>query len=77
MLLASDESREAVRALHLTHESMGKTLAAPSTILIDKDGIVRYTHFAEIVSDRPNPLTVLYEVQKLGNAEEKSGSGKD
>jgi peroxiredoxin len=77
VLLASDESGEAIKALHITHETMGKTLPAPSTILIDKEGIVRYAHYPSIVSDRPNPLTVVYEIQKLGPLDEKTEEGKN
>ncbi|MCW8131097.1 MAG: peroxiredoxin family protein [Planctomycetota bacterium] len=65
VLLASDESREAITALHIVHETMNKKLAAPATFLIDKNGIVRWVHYAQIVSDRPDPKQVLREVEKL------------
>lgn len=65
VLLASDASLEAITTLHIIHETMNKKLPVPTTFLIDKNGVVRYVHYAEIVSDRPDPKKVLREVEKL------------
>lgn len=67
-LLGSDASAEALRSLHLVHEFAGKTMAIPANILIGKDGVVRWTHYAKIASDRPSPGRVLDEVRKLAPA---------
>lgn len=75
VLLASDESHDAIKAFKLTHDTMGKELPAPATVLIDKKGIVRFAHYAALVSDRPNPKTVLLEVQRL--APDTSGEQSD
>ena len=67
-LLASDSEGMTIRSLHLLHESfakVGKTLAIPANILIDKKGIVRWTHYAIAVMDRPDPSEVLKKVLVL------------
>lgn len=69
-LLARDEDGAVIRKLGLVHHTMGRDLAAPASILVDKHGVVRWTHYAGLVSDRPNPQVVLREVQKLVPEEE-------
>lgn len=68
-VLASDTGGTAITALHLLHENLGKIgkkMAVPANILVDKNGIVRWAHYAQIVMDRPDPKTVLQAVQALG-----------
>jgi peroxiredoxin len=63
--LACDPKGEAVRKLALVHAAfgkIGKTLAVPANILVDKTGMVRWAHYAEIVSDRPDPKAVLAQL---------------
>lgn len=64
-LLAADPQAEALRTLHLVHEFAGRTVAAPANILVDKQGYVRWTHYAQLVPDRPDPRKILEEVKKL------------
>jgi peroxiredoxin len=71
-VLASDEDGNAIRALHLVHESfskVGKTLAVPANILIDEKGAVVWAHYASIVMDRPGPGVVLQKVLALSSNE--------
>ncbi len=66
--LACDPGAEAITALHLLQENMakvGKKVAIPTNILIDSEGIVRWTHYANIVMDRPDPRLVLEKVAAL------------
>jgi hypothetical protein len=56
--------------LHLLHESLGKVgkvMAIPANILVDEQGIVRWTHYANVVMDRPNPRKVLEKVLSVGS----------
>ncbi len=67
-LFACDPGGEEIGPLNLLQENMlkfKKRVAVPSNILIDAEGIVRWTHYASIVMDRPDPLTVLRQVQNL------------
>ena len=66
--LACDPKGEAIRKLAIVHAAfgkIGKTLAVPSNILVDATGMVRWAHYAEIVSDRPDPQAVLAQVAGL------------
>lgn len=66
--LACDPGAEAITALHLLQANMakvGKKVAIPSNILIDSEGIVRWTHYANIVMDRPDPRLVMEKVAAL------------
>jgi peroxiredoxin len=65
VFLAADPNGDAIRKLDLVHKSfgkIGKTLAIPANILLDSTGVVRWAHFANIVSDRPDPKEVLKKV---------------
>ena len=54
-----------LKQLHLEHDTGDEILSAPANILIDSKGIVRWTHYAGLVTDRPAPETVLEQVKKL------------
>jgi peroxiredoxin len=63
--LAADPNGDAIRKLDLVHKTfgkIGKTLAIPANILLDSSGVVRWVHYANIVSDRPDPKEVLQKV---------------
>ena len=64
-LLASDESRAAIGILKLVHPAMAKKLAAPANLLVDRQGVLRWAHYASEVSDRPQVEVVLREVGRL------------
>ena len=53
--LASDAKHEAIEALGLVHHTLGKTVAAPANLLIDKSGVVRWAHYSATVTDRVDP----------------------
>ena len=55
-----DVSADAVRALNVSGD-----LAQPTTIILDKQGIVRYQMTGKVTSDRPSVDTILTELQKL------------
>ena len=63
--LASDAEYKAIRALDLIHRTARKLLAVPANVLVDKDGIVKWAHYATIVADRPDPNDVLEKVRQL------------
>ena len=68
-MLACDPKGEVIRKLQIVHSAfgkIGKTLAVPANILVDSTGMVRWAHYAEIVSDRPDPKAVLSQVAALG-----------
>jgi len=63
--LAADPNGDAIRKLDLVHKifgKIGKTLAIPANILLDSSDVVRWVHYANIVSDRPDPKEVLQKV---------------
>ena len=67
-LLASDVGAKAIRSLNLLHESFarfGKTMPVPANILVDRNGVVVWTHYAGLVTDRPDPRFVLERVKSL------------
>jgi peroxiredoxin len=67
-LLACDPSCAAAESLHLLQSNMqavGKKLAVPSNILIDNQDVVRWTHYASIVMDRPDPKKVLDRIMEI------------
>lgn len=71
-ILAFDQGGAAIRALNLVHESfgkVGKTLAIPANILVDRNGSVVWAHYANIVMDRPAPEKVLQKVLALSSNE--------
>jgi peroxiredoxin len=72
-ILASDADGTATRTLNLVHESfgkLGKTLAIPANILVDEKGTVLWTHYANIVMDRPAPAKVLAKVLSMSTNED-------
>ena len=68
VVFASDENHTAIKTLHLVHDNFGDIIAAPANILVDSKGQVRWTHYADIVTDRPDPALILEQVKKLENA---------
>ena len=68
-----DESLEATRNLGLLLESAvpkdyypeyGKDTTWPASLVIDADGVIRYVELSKHIIDRPNPKTLLSELQK-------------
>ena len=56
------------RRLSLVHRGGGeggKDVPRPATIVIDRDGVVRWTFFANNVQVRPEPREVLSAVRGL------------
>ena len=69
-LLACDPNANAAAKLHLLQSNMarvGKRLAIPANILVDRRGVVRWVHFAQVVMDRPDPKRVLEQVETLNS----------
>ncbi len=63
-----DPGANAVTALNLLQSNMakfGKKVAIPSNILVDENGNVRWTRYADIVMDRPDPRLVMQKVLDL------------
>jgi peroxiredoxin len=78
-LFACDPDAEAATKLNLLQTNlakMGKRVAVPSNILVDEDGIVRWTHYAHIAMDRPDPRFVLERVLSVGSNRSLFGVGK-
>jgi peroxiredoxin len=70
VILACDPNAEAIRKLSLVHAQfgkVGKTLSIPANILMDAKGVVQWVHYAETVSDRPDPKAVLKKVLTVGS----------
>ena len=68
VLLASDAKGEAIERLQLQHATfgkIGKKLAVPANILLDRNGRVAWIHVANVVMDRPSPGDVLAHVKAL------------
>jgi peroxiredoxin len=68
VLLASDVQGAAIEKLQLTHQmfgKIGKKIAVPANILLNKDGRVAWVHIANVVMDRPDPAEVLAHVKAL------------
>jgi peroxiredoxin len=63
--IASDTKHNAIETLHLVHDNYGDIIAAPATIVIDEKGVVRWSHYAKLVTDRPDPGVVMEQVKKL------------
>ncbi len=71
-ILASDADGSAIRGLNLLHESLGKVgkvMSVPANVLLDKDGIVQWVHYARMITDRPDPRSVLRQVLAVGSNE--------
>jgi len=63
-----DPGAQSITALNLLQANMskmGKKVSIPATVLVDREGIVQWTHYAGIVMDRPDPKSVLDIVTKL------------
>ncbi|MBE7464665.1 MAG: hypothetical protein HS116_14405 [Planctomycetes bacterium] len=67
-MLGTVEDVKALEALHLLHRSAFKTMADASNILIDRDGIVRWTYYSARNTDRATPEEVLGTVRGLPQA---------
>ncbi len=62
----ADTDLVVTRRLGLIHPGGGpggKDVPRPATIVIDRDGIVRWTAFANNVQSRPNPKDVIRAVR--------------
>jgi len=67
-VLIGDEKGVAIQLLQLQHTSfskVGRMMAIPANILIDKDGKIVWTHYASVAMDRPDPKDVLQRVQAV------------
>ena len=69
-----DESLEAGRKLGLVHSAgvpdkfskeYGNDTLWPTTIVADKEGVIRHTELSRFVADRPDPAKILKVVSKL------------
>ena len=69
-----DESLEAGRKLGLVHSAgvpdkfskeYGNDTLWPTTIVADKEGVIRHTELSRFVADRPNPAKILRVVANL------------
>jgi len=59
-LLLSDSSREAIRKLGLGEEHPRFGLVArPTTLLLDKEGKIRWLYLGKSAEDRPTPDAIL------------------
>ena len=45
----------------------GDNLAAPSTFIIDTEGIVRWSHISRRTSDRPKTSEIIKQLKKLSD----------
>ena len=64
----ADTDLAVTRRLGLIHRgggAEGKDVPRPATIVIDRDGVVRWTFFASNVQGRPDPREVLGAVRGL------------
>lgn len=69
-----DESLSIARSLGLVMEhgvpddyakEYGKDTVWPAALIVDKDGVIRYSKLARYIFNRPNPESLLSEVRKL------------
>lgn len=69
-----DDSVKAAKSLGLMYagavpaehaEEYGEDAMWPTTLIVDKEGIIRYSKLARYIIDRPNPDQLLKEVRKL------------
>jgi peroxiredoxin len=66
--LISDEQGNAIKPLQMQHTNfakVGKMMAVPGNILLDRSGKVVWTHYATVAMDRPDPKEVLAQVRAL------------
>jgi peroxiredoxin len=67
-VLLSDETGEAIKPLQLQHTSfakVGKMMAVPGNILVDKEGKVVWAYYSNVAMDRPDPKVVLEKAKAL------------
>ena len=67
LLVAADKKRGLARAADVIHEDSapdGSDTAAPTTFLIDRQGIVRWMYRSETIIERLSPPEVLDAVDK-------------
>lgn len=57
--------RDALSGIGLLYETKDKTLAVPSSILIDASGRVRWTHYAARNGDRPAATEIIRQLRLL------------
>lgn len=62
--VALDVDLQLVRALEISHQ-----LAKPTSLIIDKQGLVRYAYVGETRADRPSAEDLLKQIQKLNRIE--------
>ena len=69
-----DNELTVAKQLGLLHESgvpnqqrkeYGDDTVWPTALVIDRNGIIRYTELSKFIADRPNPKTLLKELQKI------------
>jgi peroxiredoxin len=64
----ADRDLAVTRRLGLVHAGGGpggKDVPRPATVVIDREGIVRWTQFSDNVQTRPDPADVLRAVRAL------------
>lgn len=64
----SDRDLVVTRRLGLAHAGAGPggtDVPKPATVVIDRDGVVRWAAYADNVGDRPDPRQVLRAVRSL------------
>jgi peroxiredoxin len=65
----ADPDLAVTRRLGLVHPGGGQSggdVPRPATIVIDRDGVVRWTAFSDNVQTRPDPREVVRAVKALG-----------
>lgn len=65
-IVVFDPDRDTIRQYGVLNPASG--LAAPSTFVIDRQGIVRYRHIGTSAADRPDVREVLEAVRKIAGA---------
>ena len=66
-ILLSDDKSEVISLYGLVHPKgrAGQDIARPATLLIDKEGVIRWTQIPSNYMVRPDPEEVLRELGKL------------
>ena len=65
--LLSDEDEQVIKRYGLLHKSGngGADIARPATLLLDKEGVVRWAAYTESVNARPLPEAILQAANEL------------
>ena len=65
--LLSDPQRQVIRNYGVFHEDepKGRAIARPTTVLIDRDGLIRYRYVGQAPTDRPTPDDMLAEIRQM------------